>query len=125
MDSVHQPTMKSNMDHKINSEIHKNTGCPLCSETKQHNLHTKKDFHQPKIMEDLMHHIWINEKMRTQMHNLMFKSQNHMNLMADQMMSPLLGLMMDNPEIRNQMIEIMLENQDFMNSIRHENKFSN
>jgi hypothetical protein len=76
-------------------------------------------------MEDLMHHIWINEKMRTQMYNLMFKSPNHMNLMADQMMSPLLGLMMDNPEIRNQMIEIMLENQDFMNSIRHENKFSN
>jgi hypothetical protein len=123
MDSVHQPMMKSNMGHEINSEMHENTGCPTCSEIKQHDLHANNGFHQPKIMEDLMHHMWINEKMRTQMYNLMLKSPNHM--MEDQMMSPLLGLMMDNSEIRNKMIEIMLENQDFMDSIRHENNFSN
>jgi hypothetical protein len=125
MESVHQPTMKSNMNHEMNSETHENIGCAMCSKTKQHDLHANKGFHDPKIMEDLIHHIWINEKMRTKMQILMLKNPIHLNLMVDQLMNPLLGLMMDNPEIRNKMIEIMLENQDFMDSIRHENKLSN
>lgn len=125
MDSVHQPMMKSTMSHEMNSEMHEENGCPMCSETSQHVVHTDMRFHQPKIMENLMHHIWINENMRTQMHNLMIKNPNHMSLMAKQMMSPLLGMMMDSTEIRNKMIEVMLENPDFMDSIRHENKFLN
>ena len=40
-----------------------------------------------------MHHIWINEKMRSQMHELMLENPQHMNLMAGEtMMDSLLGI---------------------------------
>ena len=125
MDSVHRPMMDSYISREIRSEMHRNDECSWCQEIEQLNLQAHQGFHQPKIMEDIMHHIWVNEKMRTQMYNFMLENTHHVGLMTDQMMEPILESMMDDPELRQQMIDMMLENQEFMNSIRHENKFSN
>ena len=73
----------------------------------------------------MMHHIWINEKMRSQMHELMLENAQHMNLMTGETMDPILEFMMDDTELRQQMIDLMLEHPEFMNSIRHENQFTN
>lgn len=125
MDSVHQPMSGSSMGKGMNSEMHGTSKCLGCSDMQSHNIHSQKGFHQAKLMEDLMHHIWINEKMRTQMNNSMLENPIHMDLMANQMMNPLLGIMMDNQDLRNQMIDLLIENQEFMDSIRHENNLSN
>jgi hypothetical protein len=124
MNSVHQPMMGSNMGKGMESEMHEKTQCSWCSGMKQRPLGVHPGFHQPKIMEDMMHHLWINENMRAQMHNFMLKNHHHMGLMSDQMMRPTLGYIMDDPELRQQMIDMLLEHQEFMNSIRHENQFS-
>jgi len=124
MSSVHRPMMGSGIGQGMNSGMHENTECSWCPEVKPHKLHSHQGFQQPKIMEDMLHHFWVNERMRAQIHAYMLENPDHMGLMADQMMGPLLGIMMDDPEIRQQMIDLMLENQDFMNSVRHENKFS-
>lgn len=125
MNSVHRPMMGSSMGQEMNSGMHGNAECSWCPEVKPHKLHTHHGFHHPKIMEDMLHHFWVNERMRAQMHAYMLENPDHMGLMADQMMGPLLEIMMDDPEIRQQMIDLMLENQDFMSSVRHENKLSN
>jgi hypothetical protein len=125
MASVHRPMLGSNIGQEMRSEMHRNDECSWCPEIEQLNLQAHQGFHRPKIMEDIMHHIWVNEKMRTQMHNFMLENAHHMGLMTDQMMESILGSMMDDLELRQQMIDMMLENQEFMNSIRHENKFSN
>jgi hypothetical protein len=125
MNSVHQPMIDSNMDQGMGSGMHGKDKCSWCPEIEQHNLHANLGFHQPKIMEDMMHHIWVNEKMRSQMHDFMLENPPHMDLMTGEIMDSMLGLMMDDPELRQQMIDMMLEHSEFMNSIRHENKFSN
>ncbi|MFB5647803.1 MAG: hypothetical protein ACE5RO_06675, partial [Candidatus Nitrosomaritimum yanchengensis] len=105
--------------------MHRQMECSWCPEIENHDLHSHSGFHRPTIMQDMMHHIWVNENMRNQMHNFMFENHYHMGLMTEQMMGPSLEFMMEDAEIRQQMIEMMLEHQDFMNSIRHENQFSN
>ncbi|MDH3676863.1 MAG: hypothetical protein OEQ12_00990 [Nitrosopumilus sp.] len=125
MDSVHQPIMGSNMGQGMTSGWYEKGECSWCPEIKQNSLYHHSGFHQPKIMEDMMHHIWINEKMRNQMHELMLGNIGHMGFMINEIMEPLIELMMNDPELRDQMIEMMLEHQGFMDSIRHENKFFN
>ena len=125
MNSVHQPMMDSNMDQGMGPSMHGKDKCSWCPKIEQHNLHANLGFHQPKIMEDMMHHVWVNEKMRSQMHDFMLENPPHMDLMTDEIMDSILGLMMDDPELREQMIDMMLKHPEFMNSIRHENKFSN
>lgn len=125
MDSVHQPMMDSNMNSGMGQGMHRQMECSWCPEIENHDLHSHSGFHRPTIMQDMMHHIWVNENMRNQMHNFMFENHYHMGLMTEQMMGPSLEFMMEDAEIRQQMIEMMLEHQDFMNSIRHENQFSN
>lgn len=122
MHSVHQPIMNSNMKKKMNSVTNEDYDCSWCQEIKQNNLPTHQDFHNPQTMENMLHHLWINENMRTQMHDFMFKNPNHMSLMTNSMTKPILKKMMDEPELRGQMIEMMLEDQEFMDSIRHQNK---
>ena len=125
MDSVHQPMMGSNMGQGMGNGMHGQMGCSWCPEIEHHPLHSNLGFHQPTKMEDMVHHIWLNENLRNQMNNFMFENRYHMGLMTEQMMGPTLELMIDDPELRQQMIEMMLENQDFMDSIRHEDQFSN
>jgi len=72
-------------------------------------------------MEDIIHHIWINEKMRNQVQLLMLENTEHMETMANLMMEPILDYIMSDPILREQMIEMLLVHHDFMNSIRHEN----
>jgi hypothetical protein len=124
MDSVHRPMMGSNMEKGMGHGMAGQTGCSWCPEFKHHGLDSNPGFHHPTIMEDMMHHLWLNENMRNQMHNFMLENPNHMGLMTEQMMDSSLDFMIEDPELRKQMIEMMLENQDFMNSIRHENQFS-
>ena len=124
MNSVHQPMMDSK-SQGMGQEMHGQIECPWCPEIESHNVHPNHGFHNPAIMEEMMHHIWLNENMRNHMHDLMFENRYHMELMTEQMMGSLLEIMMGDPELRKQMIEMMLDHQDFMNSIRHENNFSN
>jgi hypothetical protein len=124
MESVHQPMMGSSMNQEISSGMHGKTECSWCPE-KSIDLQAHQDFHRPKIMEDMIHPIWINEKMRSQMHELMLENPQHMDLMTDETIDPILGFMMDDIELRQQMIDMMLEHPEFMNSIRHENQFTN
>ena len=72
-------------------------------------------------MEDMIHHIWINEKMRNQMQLLMLENPEHMKNMAKNMMEQMLDYIISNLILREQMNEMLLEHQDFMDSIRHEN----
>ncbi len=125
MVSVHQPMRGSNMNSGMGQGMHGQMGCSWCPEFENRSIHSNLGFHHPIIMEDMMHHIWLNENMRIQMHNFMFENNYHLGLMTEQMMETLLEFMMEDSEIRQQMIEMMLEHQDFMNSVRHENQFSN
>jgi hypothetical protein len=125
MYSVHQPMMESNMGHEIGQEMHGQMGCSWCPEIEHNFPHSNPGFHNPTIMKDMVHHIWLNENMQNQMHNFMFENRYHMGLMTEQMMGHILEFMIDDADLRQEMIEMMLEHQDFMNSIRHENQFSN
>ncbi|MGD8707250.1 MAG: hypothetical protein PVI88_01045 [Nitrosopumilaceae archaeon] len=125
MTSVHQPIISSNVDQEMGHGMNGQMGCSWCPEMEKHDIQFAPGFHHPKVMEEMMHHIWLNENMRNQMHNFMFENRYHMGLMTEQMMGPLLEFLMEDPELRVQMIGMMLEHQDFMNSIRHENQFSN
>ena len=125
MDSVHQPMMGSNMNPQMGQGMHGQMGCSWCPEIENHDIHSSLGFNHPTIMENMMHHIWLNENMRNQMHNFMFENHYHMGLMTEHMMGPTLEFMIEDNEIRQQMIEMMLEHHDLMNSIRHENQFSN
>jgi hypothetical protein len=125
MDSVHQPMLGSNMDQGMGSGMHGKADCSWCPEIKQRYLHANLGFHQPKIMEDMMHHVWVNEKMRSQMHDFMLENPPYMDLMTGETIDSILEFMMDDTELRQQMIDMMLEHPEFMNSIRHENQFTN
>ena len=116
MESVHQP-MSKDMKHS-NSE----TKCPWCPDYQKHsmNLHSKKISNSDRMI-NMMHDIWINSGMSKELHNIMIRNPSHMAHMSDQMMEPMLNIVMDDELLRQQMIDLMLEHQDFMNSIRHEN----
>ncbi|MFZ8937678.1 MAG: hypothetical protein ACO2Y5_05435 [Nitrosopumilaceae archaeon] len=124
MDSVHDEMMGSGMGQNQGHGMHMN--CSWCPEYEEHytHEHSRSFSHSDRIM-DMMHHMWINNEMTTDMHDYMIENPSHMAQMSGQMMGPMLGHMMDDPELRQQMIEMMLEHPEFMNSIRHENRLSN
>jgi len=72
-------------------------------------------------MMDMIHHVWINSDMTTDMHTMMLEDPSHMAMMSKHMMEPMLNAVMDDADLREKMIELMLQHEDFMNSIRHEN----
>lgn len=117
MDSVHESITDSGLSPGMNHDR-----CSWCPRYVHHNSmdHSMQFSYSDRLM-DLMHHIWINDKMNQNMHQFMLKSPEHMALMTEQMMGEILDPMMDDPQLREQMIELMLENQGFMNSIRHNN----
>ena len=130
MDSVHDD-MRPGMGQGMHMGSGQTQGmhmanCPWCPEFEMHHMHDHSgEFSHSNRMMDMMHHMWINEEMTTDMHEFMLRNPSHMAHMSQQMMGPMLGFMMDDPEIRQQMIDLMLEHQEFMNSIRHENKTNN
>jgi len=124
MNSVHSPIMGS-MNKEMSPEIPAESDCSWCIEPKSQQFSNNSDFQHPKIMEDMIHHIWMNENLRNQMHLFMFENPEHMKTMTNHTMEPILESMMSDSNLRKQMIEMMLEHQEFMNSIRHENQFSN
>ena len=106
----------------INPDIDEQNECSECMHTDTIQNSKIHDFHQPKIMEAMVHHIWINEKMRNQMQFFMLENPVHMKIMANQLMGPILENIMSDPDLRQQMVLLMMDNQEFMNSIRHENQ---
>ena len=125
MDSVHQPMTGSKMSQNMGHGIIGNHQCSWCPELPLHDSKEHPGFHQPKIMEDLIHHIWVDADFRNKMHSFMLENPLHMAHMTDQLLEPTLGHMMNDAELRQQMIELMLEHHEFMNSIRHENILTN
>lgn len=115
MDSVHHPMMSSGMGQGMHHQE-----CEWCPEY-QENEYRHNTFRHSEKMMDLMHHIWINEQMSFDMHEFMLENPKHMAQMANHMMEPMLGRMMDDPELRQMMIDLMLEHQEFIDSIRHDN----
>lgn len=123
MESVHRmpsgmgPQMGQGMQQGMNM-----SGCPWCpnfEDTTQPAYGMK--FANPDRMMNMMHNVWTDPEMYQDMHNFMLQNPSHMADMADQMMDPMLGYMMDDPQIRLEMIDLMLEHSEFMNSLRHEN----
>lgn len=127
MDSVHHDGMGPGMGQGMGMGSSQGKGmhmanCPWCPEYEMHQMHGhSKEFSHSGRMMDMMHHMWINEEMTTDVHEFMIKNPSHMAKMSEQMMGPMLGYMMDDPDLRQQMIDLMLEHQEFMDSIRHEN----
>ena len=117
MDSIHQPRMGSGMEQGMQK-----SECIWCSDYENHpmNSHEMMVSGSDKMM-DMIHHVWINSEMTTDMHTMMLEDHSHMAMMSNQMMEPLLNAVMDDEDLREQMIELMLQHEDFMNSIRHEN----
>ena len=126
MDSVHDEMMSSGMGMGQNQGQGMHMNCSWCPEYEGHDTHEnpRSLSHSDRMM-DMMHHMWINDEMTTDMHDYMIENPSHMAQMSGQMMGPMLGHMMDDPELRQQMIDLMLEHPEFMNSIRHENRSSN
>ncbi len=130
MDSVHDD-MRPGMGQGMHMGSDQGKGmhmanCPWCPEYETHQMHAHfQDFSHSNRMMDMMHHMWINKEMTTDMHEFMLKNPSHMAQMSQQMMGPMLGFMMDDVDLREQMIDLMLEHQEFMNSIRHENQTLN
>ena len=120
MDSVHKSAMDTNK--QIDPERDERNECSWCMDTDTNHNSKNHDFHQPKIMENIVHHMWINEKMRNQVQFFMLENPDHMEIMANQLMEPILEYIISDPDLRQQMILMMMENQEFMNSIRHENQ---
>jgi len=127
MDAVHQMPngMDSQMGHGPQQGMNQGmqmSGCKWCPEYDRM-PHTGSDmgFSNFDRMMNIMHAIWINPSLAQDMHDFMLENPSHMADMADQMMEPMLGPMMNDPEIRQQMMELMLENPEFMDSIRHQN----
>ena len=121
MKSVHLPMGDSSMFEGMEHAKHGQTQCTWCPEMTIQPIRVHPGFIQPKIMENIMHHLWIMENTRTQMHDLMLENPHHMALMSDQMMGSMLEYMMDDPGLRQQIIEMMLEHQELMDTIRHQN----
>ena len=119
MESVHKPMMGSDEDMRMH-------GCSWCPEySHPHSMnksmdHTMGFSHFGRIM-DMMHHIWINDQMSEDLHEIMISSPDHMAQMSQHMLSEMLGPMMNDPELREQMIDLMLQHQEFMDSVRHIN----
>ena len=107
------------------------SSCPWCPEYKKYSVHGNNGNgddgshsmkHTPSNrMMDVMHHMWINDGMSEDVHNLMVRNPSHMAQMASQMMEPMLNAVMDDETLRAQMMDMMLEYHDFMNTIRHQN----
>lgn len=150
MDSVHQP-MSSDVSHGSESGMSggmsddkssmghgdSETSCPMCKKMKEKkrldncpwcpnykhhsmNSHSMTMSNSDKIM-DMIHHMWINSEMTTDMHTIMLEDSSHMAMMSNQMMKPMLNAVMNDEDLREQMIDLMLQHNDFMNSIRHDN----
>jgi hypothetical protein len=123
---------KSGMGHN-DSEM----GCPMCEKMKEQkrkdNCSWCPDYKKHSMsshsmtisgsdrMMDMIHDIWINSEMTQDMHTMMLEDPSHMAMMLNQMMEPMLNVMMDDEDLREQMIDLMLENKEFMNTIRHDN----
>lgn len=115
MKSVHEPQMNPGMDNTT----HYNE-CLWCPDYDSHDsIDRSMHFSNSDKMMDLMHHVWINEKLNKDMHEFMLENPAHMAMMSDKMMSQIMTPIMNDPELREQMISLMLKNQGFMNSIRH------
>ena len=96
MKSVHEPKMNPEM----NNTLHKNQ-CSWCPDytydsSTNHSIHFS---HSDKMM-DLMHYVWINEKLSKDMHEFMLENPSHMAMMSDKMMSQIMTPIMDDPELR-------------------------
>lgn len=119
MESVHKSMMNSDKGMGMH-------GCSWCPEYSHlHAMKTPMDHtmgfsHSGRIM-DMMHHIWINDQMSEDLHEIMIASPDHMAQMSQNMLREMLGPMMNDPELREQMIDLMLQHQEFMNSVRHVN----
>ena len=148
MTSVHQPITSSSSDttmgnHGMNHEASE-MGCPMCEKMTKNSCSWCPDYqshsrhasgvddgahgddhsvnHTPSNrMMEVMHHMWINDGMSKDVHNLMVRNPSHMAQMADQMMEPMLNAVMDDEGLRIQMMDLMLEHHEFMNTIRHQN----
>ena len=117
MDSIHQPMMGQGMGQGMHQ-----SGCMWCTDYKHHSMgshsmHMSSSIH----MMDMIHNVWINSDMTTDMHAMMLEDPSHMAMMSNQMMEPMLNAVMNDEDLREQMIELMLQHKDFMNSIRHDN----
>ena len=121
MDSIHQPMMGSGMGQGMHQ-----SGCTWCPhyENNSMNSHGMVMSGSNKIM-DMIHQMWINSEMTTDMHTMMLEDPSHMAMMSNQMMEPMLNAVMDDEDLREQMIELMLQHKDFMNTIRHDNPETN
>ncbi len=114
MDKVHDQIMGSGMG----SMMHDN--CQWCPDYQMHSMqHSMMLSHSSPIM-DMMHEMWIDSGMTSEMYKLMMQNPSHMAMMSHDMMEPMLNSMMGDEILRQKMIELMLEHQDFMNAIRHE-----
>ena len=116
----------SGMDCPMCEKMTKKSSCSWCPEYQNHSIHRDDGAHSMKHtpsnrMMDVMHHMWINDGMSQDVHNLMVRNPSHMAQMANQMMEPMLNAVMDDKNLRIQMMDLMLEHHDFMNSIRHQN----
>jgi len=116
MDSVHHPMMNSGMGSGMHG-----AACSWCPNYQMHSSSHSMGFVNSDRMMDVMHEIWINSGMSTDMHRLMIQNPSHMRQMSNQMMNPMLGTIMDDEDLRQQMIELILEHPEFMNSVRHDN----
>ena len=121
MESVHH--MPSDMGPQMNQNMHQEMQDSSCSWCPDHNIKHNTDmrFSNPDKMMDFLHNMWVDPKLRHDMHNFMLENPSHMLNMTEQMMNPVLDNMMNDPQIRQQMIDLMLEHSEFMNSIRHQN----
>ncbi len=118
MDSVHKPMMGSGMGQGMH-----HTTCTWCPEYKYHStdLHSMMKMSGSVKMMDMIHHMWINSEITQDMHTMMLEDPSHMAMMSNQMMEPMLNVIMNDEDLREQMIDLMLEHEEFMNTIRHDN----
>lgn len=115
MDSVH---------HQVrNPETGQGThlACSWCSDYQAHATQSNPVEYSSDGIMTMMHNMWMHSGMSQDMNTVMLQNPSHMAYMSEQMMEPMLNVIMDNEDLRQQMIDLMLEHQDFMNTIRHEN----
>ena len=121
MDSIHQPMMGSGMGQGMHQ-----SGCTWCPHYEHNSMNSNVMMMSgPNKMMDMIHQMWINSEMTTDMHTMMLEDPSHMAMMSNQMMEPMLNAVMDDEDLREQMIELMLQHKDFMNTIRHDNPETN
>lgn len=116
MDSVHHPVINSEDTNEMSHFV-----CAWCTEYQTHTTHESLNkFANPDRMMVMIHEIWVNSEMSQDLHLMMLENPSHMRQMSEQMMGPVLGLIMDDEQLRLQMIDLLLEHRDFMNAIRHD-----